>query len=78
MEPVDPARSFSASGERAVVQTVGKGSGLRVIVETVTNPRTRRPRSQAVELVPANEASLDSLAKLLVHHLEPDLKDILK
>jgi hypothetical protein len=74
-DPVDFARSQPASRTDAAVQPAGKGAGLRVIVEA---SRSSRPHRQTVELVSGEEASLAGLAKLLVHHLEPDLKDILK
>lgn len=78
MEPVDPAQSHPASGKPAVVQPAGKSVGLQVVIKTVTNSGADRRRRRAVESAPAEEAGLDSLAKLLVRHLETDLKEILK
>lgn len=78
MEPVDLAQSRPASGKATVVQSAGKGVGLQVVIKTVAKSGTRRRRRQTVESAPADEAGLDSLAKLLVQHLETELKDIIK
>ena len=77
MEPVDLAQSHPASGKAAVVQPAGKSVGLQVVIKAVTKSATGRRRKQIVEAPPPDEGGLDSLAKLLVRHLETNLKDIL-
>jgi hypothetical protein len=78
MEPVYLTQSHPASGKAAVVQSAAKNVELQVVIRTVTKPGTGRRRKRIVESAPADEAGLHSLAKLLVYHLEMDLKDILK
>jgi hypothetical protein len=78
MEPVETAQSHQAWGKTAVVQPAGKSVELQVVIKPVTNSGADRRRRRTVQSAPADEAGLDSLAKLLVRHLETDLKDILK
>jgi hypothetical protein len=78
MEPVDTAQSHPASGQVAVVQPARKSVGLQVAIIPVARSGAGRRRKRIVESAPAGEAGLDSLAKLLVRHLETELKEILK
>ncbi|QEX20233.1 hypothetical protein FRZ61_01490 [Hypericibacter adhaerens] len=78
VEPADSTQSHPASGKAAVVQPAGKSVGLQVVIKAVTKSGTGRRRRRTVESAPADEASLDNLAQLLIRHLESDLKDILK
>lgn len=78
MELENSTRTQPGSGRTTVSLSPAKDVGLSVTIEAVATSKRSRGRKQPAEPGLTTGTGLDALAKLLVHHLEPELKEILK
>lgn len=65
-------------GRDAAPVPTGKHVELSVVIETSAKAKRDQKREGSARFNAIPETGFDALAKLLVHHVEPELKEILK